>query len=76
VHCELRNVVGIIGRNGAGKFANPRSAIRNPVTGQEDIYLNGATLVMKRAEIECKFDEIVDLAEVKKFIDITVKAEG
>ena len=33
------------------------------LTGRENIYLNGAILGMKRAEIERKFDEIVAFAE-------------
>jgi lipopolysaccharide transport system ATP-binding protein len=43
------------------------------LTGGENIYLNGAILGMKRAEIEAKFDEIVAFAEVEKFIDSPVK---
>ncbi|HET6370931.1 MAG TPA: ABC transporter ATP-binding protein, partial [Nitrospiria bacterium] len=43
------------------------------LTGRENIYLNGAILGMKRAEIRRKFDEIVAFAEVEKFIDTPVK---
>jgi lipopolysaccharide transport system ATP-binding protein len=43
------------------------------LTGRENIYLNGAILGMKRAEITRKFDEIVAFAEVEKFIDTAVK---
>jgi len=43
------------------------------LTGRENIYLNGAILGMKRAEIERKFDEIVDFSGVEKFIDTPVK---
>jgi lipopolysaccharide transport system ATP-binding protein len=43
------------------------------LTGRENIYLNGAILGMKRAEIERKFEEIVEFAEVPKFIDTPVK---
>jgi lipopolysaccharide transport system ATP-binding protein len=43
------------------------------LTGRENIYLNGAILGMRRAEIEHKFDEIVAFAEVDKFIDTPVK---
>lgn len=43
------------------------------LTGRENIYLNGAILGMTRVEIEKKFDEIVDFAEVEKFLDTPVK---
>jgi len=43
------------------------------LTGRENIYLNGAILGMTRAEIRRKFDEIVDFAEVEKFLDTPVK---
>jgi lipopolysaccharide transport system ATP-binding protein len=43
------------------------------LSGRENVYLNGAILGMKRAEITQKFDEIVAFAEVEKFIDTPVK---
>lgn len=43
------------------------------LTGRENIYLNGAILGMSREEIRRKFDEIVDFADVEKFIDTPVK---
>jgi lipopolysaccharide transport system ATP-binding protein len=43
------------------------------LTGRENIYLNGAVLGMKRAEIQRKFDEIVDFAEIEQFLDTPVK---
>jgi len=43
------------------------------LTGRENIYLNGAILGMTRQEVTRKFDEIVDFAEVEKFIDTPVK---
>jgi lipopolysaccharide transport system ATP-binding protein len=43
------------------------------LTGRENIYLNGAILGMRKAEIDRKFDEIVSFAEVEKFIDTPVK---
>ncbi|MBI4469212.1 MAG: ABC transporter ATP-binding protein [Acidobacteria bacterium] len=43
------------------------------LTGRENIYLNGAILGMKRDEVALKFDEIVDFAEVKTFVDTPVK---
>ncbi|BAZ03872.1 ABC transporter ATP-binding protein [Calothrix sp. NIES-3974] len=43
------------------------------LTGRENIFLNGAILGMSKAEIKRKFDEIVDFAEVEKFLDTPVK---
>jgi lipopolysaccharide transport system ATP-binding protein len=43
------------------------------LTGRENIYLNGAILGMRREEIAKKFDEIVDFAEIEKFLDTPVK---
>jgi lipopolysaccharide transport system ATP-binding protein len=43
------------------------------LTGRENIFLNGAILGMGRTEIKKKFDEIVDFAEVEKFLDTPVK---
>jgi len=43
------------------------------LTGRENIYLNGAILGMKRAEIDRKFDEIVAFAEIERFLDTPVK---
>jgi lipopolysaccharide transport system ATP-binding protein len=43
------------------------------LTGRENIFLNGAVLGMKRNEINNKFDEIVNFAEISKFLDTPVK---
>ncbi len=43
------------------------------LTGRENVYLNGAILGMSRSEINAKFDEIVQFAEVEKFLDTPVK---
>ena len=43
------------------------------LTGRENIYLNGAVLGMKRAEVKQKFDEIVEFSGVEKFLDTPVK---
>src|SRR6202171_6206591 len=39
------------------------------LTGRENIFLNGAILGMRRAEIRRKFDQIVEFAEVARFLD-------
>lgn len=92
-------VLGILGRNGAGKSTilkilsritaptSGRAVIRGRVgsllevgtgfhaelTGRENVYLNGAILGMKRAEITRKLDEIVDFAEMGRFLDTPTK---
>jgi lipopolysaccharide transport system ATP-binding protein len=43
------------------------------LTGRENILLNGAILGMRRREIQRKFDEIVEFAEVERFVDTPVK---
>ena len=43
------------------------------LTGQENIYLNGAILGMSRAEIKRKYDEIAAFAEIEKFLNTPVK---
>ncbi len=43
------------------------------LTGRENVYLNGAILGMSKAEIDKKFDEIVEFSEVGQFIDTPVK---
>ena len=43
------------------------------LTGRENVYLNGAILGMKKAEIARKFDAIVDFSEIGQFIDTPVK---
>lgn len=43
------------------------------LTGRENIYLNGAILGMRKAEIDRKFDEIVAFAELEQFLDTPVK---
>lgn len=42
-------------------------------TGRENVYLNGSILGLSRKEIDSKFDEIVEFAEMQEFIDTPVK---
>ncbi len=43
------------------------------LTGKENIFLNGAILGMRKAEIKSKLDEIIDFAGVARYIDTPVK---
>ncbi len=43
------------------------------LTGRENIFLNGAILGMKKADIEKRFDSIVEFAGIERFLDTPVK---
>ena len=43
------------------------------LTGRENVYMNGAILVMTKAEIDSKMDDIIEFSEVRDFIDTPVK---
>ena len=43
------------------------------LTGRENIYLSGAILGMRKREIDAKHDQIVDFAEVERFLDTPLK---
>lgn len=64
-YAEIRGRVGSLLEVGTG--------FHPELTGRENIYLNGAILGMKKAEIARKFDEIVAFAEIEKFLDTPVK---
>ena len=64
-YAELRGRVGSLLEVGTG--------FHNELTGRENIYLNGAILGMKRAEIARQFEAIVVFSEVASFLDTPVK---
>lgn len=62
---EIRGRVGSLLEVGTG--------FHPELTGRENIFLNGTILGMRRNEIARKFDEIVEFAEVARFVDTPVK---
>lgn len=62
---ELRGRVGSLLEVGTG--------FHPELTGRENIFLNGAILGMTRKEITKRFDEIVEFANLEKFLDTPVK---
>jgi lipopolysaccharide transport system ATP-binding protein len=62
---ELRGRVGSLLEIGTGFHLE--------LTGSENIYLAGAILGMRRAEIERRFEEIVAFSEIERFLDTPVK---
>ncbi len=49
------------------------TGFHNELTGKENIYLNGTILGMSKAEIDKRYNEIVEFSEIGKFIDTPVK---
>ncbi len=64
-HAEIYGRVGSLLEVGTG--------FHSELSGRDNIYLSGAILGMKKAEINRKFDEIVAFAEIDRFIDTPVK---
>src|SRR5262249_1505201 len=60
-------------RGRVGSLLEVGTGFHPELTGRENIYLNGAILGMRRQEIRRKFDEIVQFAEIERFLDTPVK---
>jgi lipopolysaccharide transport system ATP-binding protein len=56
-----------------GSLLEVGTGFHQELSGRENIYLNGAILGMTRAEINRKFEEIVDFSEIGEFLDTPVK---
>lgn len=65
---------GIIRYNGRiASMLEVGTGFHPELTGRENVYMNGAILGMTKAEIDRKFDQIVEFAEMEQFIDTPVK---
>jgi lipopolysaccharide transport system ATP-binding protein len=60
-------------RGRVGSLLEVGTGFHPELSGRENIFLNGAILGMRKAEIDRKFDQIVAFAEVERFIDTPVK---
>ena len=60
-------------RGRVGSLLEVGTGFHPDLTGRENVFLSGAILGMRRAEIERKFDEIVAFSEIERFIDTPVK---
>lgn len=49
------------------------TGFQQDLTGRENVFLNGAILGMRRREVHAHFDEIVEFAQLERFIDTPVK---
>jgi lipopolysaccharide transport system ATP-binding protein len=64
-HAEIRGRVGSLLEVGTG--------FHSELTGRENVFMSGAVLGMRAAEIRRKFDEIVAFSEVERFLDTPLK---
>jgi lipopolysaccharide transport system ATP-binding protein len=64
-HAEIHGRVGSLLEVGTG--------FHSELTGRENVYMSGAILGMRKAEIDRKFDEIVAFSEVERFLDTPLK---
>src|SRR6202041_2229649 len=64
-HAEIHGRVGSLLEVGTG--------FHSELTGRENVYMSGAILGMRKAEINRKFDEIVAFSEVERFLDTPLK---
>ena len=60
-------------RGRVGSLLEVGTGFHEELTGRENLFLNGAILGMKRADIRRRFDAIVDFAELDAFVDTPVK---
>jgi ABC-type polysaccharide/polyol phosphate transport system ATPase subunit len=60
-------------RGRVGSLLEVGTGFHPELTGRENVYLSGAILGMRRAEIQRRFDAIVEFAEVSRFVDMPVK---
>jgi lipopolysaccharide transport system ATP-binding protein len=66
-----KGVIDVYGR--IGSLLEVGTGFHQELTGRENIFLNGAILGMRRAEIQKQFDAIVEFAGVSQFLDTPVK---
>ncbi len=70
----LRPTSGTVEVNGRlAALIEVGAGFHQDLTGRENVYLNGVILGMSRAEVQRKFDEIVEFSGLSEFIDTPVK---
>src|SRR5205085_2393212 len=60
-------------RGRVGALIEIAAGFHPDLTGRENVFLQGAVMGMKRADIVARFDDIVDFAGIASFIDTPVK---
>ncbi|MHB8470283.1 MAG: ABC transporter ATP-binding protein [Gaiellaceae bacterium] len=71
ITAQTEGTVTLYGK--VGSLLEVGTGFHAELTGRENVFLNGALLGMRRAEIARKFEEIVEFSEIERFIDTPVK---
>jgi lipopolysaccharide transport system ATP-binding protein len=61
------------GHGRVGSLLEVGTGFHPDLTGRENVYLNGSILGMRKAEVDRKFDEIIDFSGIERFLDTPVK---
>ena len=71
VSAPSTGAIDIYGR--IGSLLEVGTGFHPELTGRENVFLNGAFIGMRRAEIRQRFDEIVEFSGVEQFLDLPIK---
>ncbi len=64
---------GYLKINGSTMLMNLGVGMSHELTARENIYVSGSVLGLKIKEVDAIFDEIVDFAELREFVDTKIK---
>src|SRR6476469_4545505 len=71
VTAPTTGAVDVYGR--IGSMLEVGTGFHPELTGRENVFMNGAFIGMRRAEIRARFDEIVAFSGVEEFLDVPIK---
>ena len=70
----MQPTAGLVKVNGTiGALIEVSAGFHPDLTGRQNVFLQGAIMGMRKAEVQRKFDEIVDFSGIPEFIDTPVK---
>jgi ABC-type polysaccharide/polyol phosphate transport system ATPase subunit len=70
----MEPTAGIVETTGSiGALIEVSAGFHSDLTGRQNVFLQGAIMGMRKAEVERKFDEIVEFSGISEFIDTPVK---
>lgn len=64
---------GFLKINGSTMLMNLGVGMSHELTARENIYVSGSVLGLKIKEVDAIFDEIIDFAELREFVDTKIK---